>query len=337
VTHRPMVVDVHTHVVPPSLPSLEDQWWPQADLRQDGVRTLVFPGGNRRKIDVVAEDMASRLADMAGRGVGAQVLSVMPALSADLLATAGAAEVAAAHVNDFLEQCVQEGGAQLQAFATLPAGSSGCVAELERRLASDAFVGVQLTTRGVAALLEAGLWRDVSQRVAASDGWVFVHPHDESIAAAWGLDRRLAVSGFGMTAHTGMTALALAAQLHADPLPPRVLLAHGGGALPYSLPRLDELWEKTPARAELPERPSELVRRLFHVDTAVHGASSLRLAIETMPPDRVLFGSDYPFAIQLEPQDVDAVQLTPEQRERVMWSNAVQCGLGAGCMATGGL
>jgi aminocarboxymuconate-semialdehyde decarboxylase len=188
-----------------------------------------------------------------------------------------------------------------------------------------------LTTTGVSRVLSAGRWRDVAERVADSDGWIFVHPHDESVAAAWSLDRRLVISGFAMTAHTGMTALALMAQLHGDSNPPRVVLAHGGGALPYSLPRLDELWEKTPARAELPERPSELARQFFYVDSAVHGTASLRLAIESMPHDRVLFGSDYPFAIQLEPQDLDAVGLAPDLRERLLLRNAVDCGLGAGC------
>jgi aminocarboxymuconate-semialdehyde decarboxylase len=333
VTGLPSVIDVHTHVVPSVLPELDDVWWPQADTRTGDVRTLVFRGGNRRKIDVVATDMPARLADMAGIGVGAQVLSVMPALSADLLHSDEAAAVAAEHVNDFLEQCVLDGGGQFQAFATLPAGADRCIAELEQRLAATAFAGVQLTTTGVSRLVETGLWRDVADRVAAADGWIFVHPHDESVAAAWNLERRLAISGIAMTAHTAMTALALMAQLHADPKPPRVLLAHGGGALPYNLARLDELWEKTPARTELPERPSEVARRLFYVDSAVHGTSSLQLAIESMPQDRVLFGSDYPFAIQLEPQDMDAVQLSPDRRERLMWRNAVECGLGTGCIS----
>jgi predicted TIM-barrel fold metal-dependent hydrolase len=148
-TGLPAVLDVHTHVVPSVLPELEDAWWPQADLRTVDSRTLVFPGGNRRRIDVVATDMSARLADMADIGVGAQVVSVMPGLSADLLRADAAAAVAATHVNDFLEQCVQEGAGQLEAFATLPVGADHCLVELDRRLAATGVVGVQLTTTGV--------------------------------------------------------------------------------------------------------------------------------------------------------------------------------------------
>jgi aminocarboxymuconate-semialdehyde decarboxylase len=327
VSNSSCVVDVHTHVVPSTVPELDDQWWPQADLRADGTRTLLFRGGNRRKVDVVACDMSARLEDMAARGVDAQVLSVMPALSADLLTDPEAALQAATHVNDFLEQCVVEGAGHFQAWGTIPLSSPNCLEEVDRRLDGGRFSGFQVTTTGLARVLSLGLWGDIAERAAARDTWIFIHPHDESVAAAWSLERRLAVSGFGMTAHTAVSALSLMEQMHASVRPPRVLLAHGGGALPYSLPRLDRLWESTPARAELPETPSALARRLFYVDTAVHGERSLALAVAAMPEDRCLFGTDYPFAIQLEPDDVRGLALDERALRLVMGGNAREYGL----------
>jgi aminocarboxymuconate-semialdehyde decarboxylase len=75
----------------------------------------------------------------------------------------------------------------------------------------------------------------------------------------------------------------------------RVVLAHGGGALPALRGRLDHAHSFQPqARERLAEAPSASVGR-FHYDTVTHHPGLLRALVELAGPERVLLGTDYPF------------------------------------------
>src|ERR687898_199289 len=75
----------------------------------------------------------------------------------------------------------------------------------------------------------------------------------------------------------------------------RVLLAHGGGALPAVRGRLRHSHGFQPlAKARLRESPDMSLRRLYY-DTITHDAELLRALVVYAGPDHVLLGSDHPF------------------------------------------
>ncbi|HVD58937.1 MAG TPA: amidohydrolase family protein, partial [Thermoleophilaceae bacterium] len=75
----------------------------------------------------------------------------------------------------------------------------------------------------------------------------------------------------------------------------RVLLAHGGGALPALRGRLAHAHSfQAHARARLEESPLESIRR-FLFDTVTHDAQVLRELVAYVGPGRVVLGTDYPF------------------------------------------
>jgi len=80
----------------------------------------------------------------------------------------------------------------------------------------------------------------------------------------------------------------------------RFILAHAGGTVPYLVERFDLLWFQDPELAErAPKGGSAYMRSLFY-DTALSAnPHALRSLAELVGPDRVLFGSDYPFAPEL--------------------------------------
>jgi aminocarboxymuconate-semialdehyde decarboxylase len=75
----------------------------------------------------------------------------------------------------------------------------------------------------------------------------------------------------------------------------RICFAHGGGAFPFTLGRLDYGWS---VRAEgpeaIPKRPREYAR-LLHFDSLTHSPANLRFLVAEFGADRVAMGSDYPF------------------------------------------
>jgi aminocarboxymuconate-semialdehyde decarboxylase len=75
----------------------------------------------------------------------------------------------------------------------------------------------------------------------------------------------------------------------------RVILAHGGGALPALRGRLRHAHSFQPhARARLREDPESSIAR-FYFDTVTHDSSVLRSLVEFAGGDHVLLGTDHPF------------------------------------------
>jgi len=75
----------------------------------------------------------------------------------------------------------------------------------------------------------------------------------------------------------------------------RICFAHGGGAFPFTLGRLNHGWHVRPeGPAAIPKEPREYARRIW-VDSLSHGEGNLRFIVEQLGADRVVIGSDYPF------------------------------------------
>jgi aminocarboxymuconate-semialdehyde decarboxylase len=75
----------------------------------------------------------------------------------------------------------------------------------------------------------------------------------------------------------------------------KLVLAHGGGFLPYQLGRMQRAFE---ARSEARERtmaaPTENLRR-FWVDSITHSDKALAFLVGVIGEDRVMLGTDLPF------------------------------------------
>jgi aminocarboxymuconate-semialdehyde decarboxylase len=75
----------------------------------------------------------------------------------------------------------------------------------------------------------------------------------------------------------------------------KILLAHGGGALPYVHARLDRGFEQRPEINKVISRPPTDYLKEFYFDTITHDRASLRYLIDFAGVDHILLGSDYPF------------------------------------------
>jgi aminocarboxymuconate-semialdehyde decarboxylase len=132
----------------------------------------------------------------------------------------------------------------------------------------------------------------------AADLCIMIHPlHPAGMERIAGRGELAAVAAFPL--ETALAATSLLTHGVAQRFPKlRILLSHGGGAMPWLLPRMTHAASLGPPLQSLfPGRPHEMARRFFY-DTVLYDDRALRFLADMIGPDRLVVGSDYPFTIK---------------------------------------
>lgn len=242
-----------------------------------------------------------------------QVLSPIPVTFCYRASAPGAAELASAQ-NEFFARITREHPTRFAALGAVALQDPDrAVEEMRRCMRLGGFLGVEIGTQ-VAGVELADPSLDRFFAIAAELGaLVLVHPSDQDLPPR--------VTGLGVGFGAGMpieTALSAAALIAGGALSRRpgvrICLAHGGGALPALLGRLDKGALIAGIAAGSPELPSRLARRLW-CDSLTYSRAVLLTAVEVFGDDHVVFGSDYPFPATPEPLD-DIVSTLPAELHR---------------------
>jgi aminocarboxymuconate-semialdehyde decarboxylase len=174
-------------------------------------------------------------------------------------------------------------------------------------------------------------------RAAALGVPVFVHP----VFAGGGDDTRIHDRGLAnAVARPNETALAMSRLLYAGVLQRhpglKLVIAHGGGALPAILGRLARNYDVLEAAGDDVADPRDGFRRLYF-DSLVFDPQTLRALLRAARPDGVMLGSDDPFPIgDPAPRAVieaAELELTEHERRALLSGNACAAfpGLGTCC------
>ncbi len=107
----------------------------------------------------------------------------------------------------------------------------------------------------------------------------------------------------------------------------RVAFAHGGGAFPGTLGRIQHGFDCRPdlVAVDNPVPPRAYLGR-FWVDSLVHDPDMLRFIVKLFGEDRVMLGSDYPFPLG-ESEPGALIRSVPElasARRRLLGDNALR-------------
>jgi aminocarboxymuconate-semialdehyde decarboxylase len=202
-------------------------------------------------------------------------------------------------LNDVLREAVVASD-RLVGLASVPMQEPTAAAEVLAEAMETGFPGVMITTRVNETELDSPslepFWAAASERGAV----VFLHPgfaEDDPRLGTFGL-----TNAVGRIQDTTVTAARLLyAGVPARFAGAKIVLSHGGGALPYILGRLVRNYAlDQESRAD----PEEGFGRLYF-DSIVFDSGALRLLLEKAGPEHVMLGSDYPFPIgDLTPQRV---------------------------------
>lgn len=191
-------------------------------------------------------------------------------------------------------------------------------AELVELMRDGRLAGVEISA---ASPLGEARFRDFWAAAEETRALVFVHPSTRGLALP-AMDDHYLWNTVGNPVETAIAAAHMLGAGVMDEHPNlRVLLAHGGGALPALRGRL--------AREQAIHPPGRDVRAAigrFHVDTVVHDADVLRGLVDFFGAERVLLGSDYPFDMGVErpAEIVRSLGLPPEASEKILGGNAMR-------------
>ncbi len=322
-------VDFHTHFMPREAEAVVLAGCPRLVIESETCGQMYRGEKHYRTIDERTWDANRRIADMDARQVALQVISPIPVCYAYGAAPADGLAYARLH-NDNIAAVVRARPDRFAGLAGVPLQDpDAACAELERAMRDLGLRGVEIgTTAGGRELDDAALgpfW----EHCAALGAIVFIHP--ESFPGFERFQMMQMVISTGYPSETGIAAARLLMTGIFTRWPAlKIVLAHGGGTLPWLLPRLNRVWDMNESiRTQMPVRPSDAARA-FHVDTLTFDAENLALVAKRFGTSQVVVGSDYPFAIMEDPPGavVDAVTsfddatrsaLRSDNARRLLW------------------
>lgn len=285
------VIDFHTHYAPQfSLAQAETPEGLFGGRIRNG--TFTHREGFAYPIVATAAELEAREAWMAAHGVDVSVLSLVPQMFFYDVGAAGIDYLRAA--NDELAALVAD-RPHLMALAALPLQDPEAAAtELRRAVEELGMVGAQIGTSDPDGRYLGDASHDPLLEAAEALGvMLMLHPYYTSLKP--GLEQYYLTNTVGVPLETTVAGASLILSGAFDRFPRlRVLLAHGGGFLPYQLGRLDHAARVRPeGRGAATRLPSEYLGNLWF-DTITHAAAPLEF-LARLAPGRIVVGSDSPF------------------------------------------
>ena len=318
------VVDAHVHIVVADVVTGEHAVPASvAELRTVAARRRIFTRG-RELSSVVHEFVDPEVIAAEAEASGVDHLVLSPWVQLLPLGLGRGDAVARCEVqNEALAGIVASDPARFSALAAVPLEHPVDAAAMLRAACAAGLVGAEVPANAANYLGDDSLdpfW------AAAEDlrAIVFVHPATRGITLP-ALDEHYLWNTVGNPAETAIAAahLALAGVLERHP-ELRVLLAHGGGALPSLRGRLAHGQRAVPAARGRLAEPLDSSLARFYVDTVTHDRELLARVVADFGATRVLLGSDRPFDMG-DPDPVGTVRglgLGPDVERALLGGNA---------------
>ena len=292
-----VVIDVHTHAA--SRSSL-DRWAGNGTfgLQIDDEGMVTIPGLGQ--LNPVMYDHEPRFEQMASMGVDMAFIAPWTSFTSR---PGGAADAELTReINQSTADCVSESDGRFAGLAALALGEPESAAdELTRALEEHGFVGAFVATYAGDRPLDDPSLEPLFAELGRREIPVFVHPMSSEPTSRWDTFTNTTSLNW-----PNQTSLAVARMIFAGTIERhpglKLMLAHGGGALPFVRGRLDLAYnapnyELNPdCRANISKPPSEYFDRFLY-DTVVGSAESLHFLIDLVGVERVVFGTDDPFEI----------------------------------------
>jgi len=299
-------------------------------FRMMGQTMLGQSPGARRVHEQLLDLGAGRIAAMDAAGIDMQLLSVTaPGVQVFDPVTATAL---ARHANDVLVAAIARHPTRLAGLAAVaPQDPSGAATEIERVAGLAGIKGLIINSHTHGEYLDHARYAPLFEAVNALRLPLYLHPREPSPAMIGPfLDYGLYFAGWGFAAEAGLHAMRMIMSGLFDRYPAlRIVLGHMGESIPFWLQRIDNrylLQVRIGAVGKLARLPSEYFLEHFLITTSgVCFEPALRMCLEVLGAERILFAADYPYeSVEEAVSFMDTVNVPEGVREQIAWRNAVR-------------
>ena len=319
------VIDVHTHCLTEAwFKLLQEHGGPRYTVKAvtGGLRAIHLDGAPFMTPVPAMFDYGLRLRTMDECGVDVCVVSLTcpnvfwggPEISL----------LAARIMNDDMAAAQTAHPSRLRWLASIPwQYPERALAELERAHAAGA-AGVMVLANVDGRSLTDDAFAPIWAAIDAKGLPVLVHPTAPPGVADMDMVRFQLTASLGFTFDTSLAVARMIYDGFFDRYRKlKIIAAHGGGALPYLIARMDQCFDNIPAcREKIDARPSTYMSRIY-ADAVVFAPEALALCVHAFGADNVLYGSDYPHTIGDMPGCLARVNELPDaQRDKVRGGNA---------------
>ena len=301
-----MRIDVHAHFLPESC----------SDLMPSGPGRNPFGPAANLKDD--PSNLDARLKAMDERGVDIQLVS-----GPNWLQNAEPAQCR--RLNDAVAEAI-DGSDRFIGLASIPMQEPDtAAAELERCVKELGFRGLEMLTHVNGENLDGSRFAPLYRKMEELDVPAFIHPNN-----VLGADRLGSYFLNNLIGNPTDTSVAVASLIFGGILAEmpalKFVLSHGGGTSPLLRGRWEHGWRQGLVETTITRPPSEYFK-LLYFDTITHSVPALNYLVETVGPERVMLGSDYPFGMgdYAPAEQVAALpHLSDAEREAINSENAIR-------------
>jgi aminocarboxymuconate-semialdehyde decarboxylase len=292
-------IDTHTHFVPSHIPAVRDRnpLWPSIEHKDADGAAVMVGGKVFRVIDSRSWDAKRRIADMAADDVDLQVVSPMPELLSHWFPPADA-DALCRHVNEGIAELCAAHPRHFAGIGMVPMQDAPLAIKRLEEIKSLGLRGIEIGSHINGVPLGDPRLHDIYATAEQAGLMVMIHPlHPLGLDRMGGRPELAAVAAFPL--ETAFATVSLMTHGVTERFPKlRILLSHGGGALPWILPRLQHARSIGAPLDSLFPRDAAEIAQTFYYDTILYDRAALEYLLAKVGKHRLVVGSDYPFTIK---------------------------------------
>ena len=323
-------IDIHTHILPGNLNKLtetfSDPRFLQLDKLDEQNAILKKDQQSFRKVGFNCWHAPERIADCNKTDVDMQVLSTIPVLFSYWAEDAECLKLSQ-FLNDHIFHTVQENPEYFLGLGTIPMQNADlAIQEMDRCINELKLPGIQIGSNINGENLSEEKFIPIFRHAEEIGCSIFVHPWEMMGQA--NMQRYWLPWLVGMPAETSLAICSLIFSGVLEKYPKlKIAFAHGGGAFPFTLGRIDHGFNVRPDLCAVDNSilPSEYLGK-FYVDSLVHDEQALQFLIRQMGHEKIALGSDYPFPLG-EPVPgklIDGMNISNDMKQRMLAGTALE-------------